>query len=483
MAELSRGQILKNPEVIGAGTTGAKIRLLDADENSHIDIKVPDTVGTAYTFTLPSDDGIVDYYLKTDGNGNTSWAAVSASPGGTTRQIQYNNAGAFAGAAVTTDGTNFYVTAGSQLRFNDSDNSNYVGFAASSVVSANRSYTLPDTVGSAGQVLKIASSPAPTSTSASLIWATDETGGAGASPGGSDTFIQFNDAGTFGGDAGFTYNKTTDSATLSGSLTVGVGVSSSNHTINISQSIGFYAINGTSVLNSTTLGSGVTNSSLTSVGTLTNLTVSNSLTVGVLTASTNTIISNSDIILDPVTTNPVRIAGGSPLRLFGSTTPNDYVGLAVPASVTSSYTITLPAASPVVDGSVLQLGTNGTGSFVSNTKTLNYVIDGGGTAIATGIKGVVILDAAYTLTAWTVYGDSTGAINVDVGRAAAPTYPRTSAATFSTIVSPNLGATEVADRTTGLNISISSGDTLQFNVTSNTGAHTRLTVALRLLPV
>lgn len=39
-------------------------------------------------------------------------------------------------------------------------------------------------------------------------------GGGGGTPGGSDTQVQFNDAGSFGGDAGFTYNKTTDTATL-----------------------------------------------------------------------------------------------------------------------------------------------------------------------------------------------------------------------------------------------------------------------------
>jgi hypothetical protein len=102
MAELSRGQILKNPEVIGAGTTGASIRLLDADENSHIDIKVPDTVGTAYTFTFPDSGGTSDYYLKTDGSGTTSWAAVSASPGGSDTQLQYNSSGSFAGATNLT---------------------------------------------------------------------------------------------------------------------------------------------------------------------------------------------------------------------------------------------------------------------------------------------------------------------------------------------------------------------------------------------
>lgn len=472
MAELSRGQILKNPEVIGAGTTGAIIRLLDADENSHIDIKVPDTVGTAYTFTLPSNDGTPDQYLKTDGSGTTSWATVSANPGGTTRQLQYNNAGAFAGAAVTTEGTNLYLTSGAEVRFNDADNSNYVGIAASSVVTANRSYKLPDTVGSAGQVLKVASSPAPTSTSASLIWADDLQGGAGSSPGGSSGFVQFNDAGTFGGDAGFTYNKDTDTVSIGNGLIV-TGVTTSGG-VNVTTG-NDYKINGTSVLTSTTLGSGVVNSSLTSVGTLVNLNVDN------ISIADNTISATGDIILNPSATNPVSIAEGSPLRLFGSVTTNDYVGLVAPATVTSLYTITLPPSTNG-DNTTLQFTGSGVASFVDNVKTLNFVIDGGGTSITTGVKGVVILDGNYTLTAWTVYGDSTGAANIDVGRAAVPTYPRTSAATFSTIVSPNLGAGEVADRATGLSITISAGDTLQFNLTTNTGAHTRITVALRLIP-
>ena len=45
-------------------------------------------------------------------------------------------------------------------------------------------------------------------------------GGSG-SPAGSDTHIQFNDAGIFGGDSGLTYNKTTDALTLVGALSVG----------------------------------------------------------------------------------------------------------------------------------------------------------------------------------------------------------------------------------------------------------------------
>ncbi len=43
-------------------------------------------------------------------------------------------------------------------------------------------------------------------------------GGAGGSPGGSDTQVQFNDSSSFGGDAGLTFNKTTNVLTATGKL-------------------------------------------------------------------------------------------------------------------------------------------------------------------------------------------------------------------------------------------------------------------------
>ena len=39
-----------------------------------------------------------------------------------------------------------------------------------------------------------------------------------SSPGGSDTQVQFNDGGSFGGDSGLVYNKTTDALTISGDI-------------------------------------------------------------------------------------------------------------------------------------------------------------------------------------------------------------------------------------------------------------------------
>lgn len=44
-------------------------------------------------------------------------------------------------------------------------------------------------------------------------------------PGGSNTQVQFNDAGAISGDAGFTYNKTTDVATIGGVLISGLTAS------------------------------------------------------------------------------------------------------------------------------------------------------------------------------------------------------------------------------------------------------------------
>ena len=56
-------------------------------------------------------------------------------------------------------------------------------------------------------------------------------GGGGGTPGGSDTQVQFNDGGTFGGDAGLTYNKTTDELTLAGDINLDDGVGGNTTTV------------------------------------------------------------------------------------------------------------------------------------------------------------------------------------------------------------------------------------------------------------
>lgn len=76
---------------------------------------------------------------------------------------------------------------------------------------ADWTLTLPTNDGSAGQFLK-------TNGTGVTSWDTP----AGGTPGGTDTQVQFNDGGVFGGDAGLTYNKTTD--TLSATNLSGVNI-------------------------------------------------------------------------------------------------------------------------------------------------------------------------------------------------------------------------------------------------------------------
>ena len=63
----------------------------------------------------------------------------------------------------------------------------------------------------------------------------------GGTPGGSNTYVQFNDGGsTFGGDAGFTYKKTTDVVTAGSFATTAAGTPtlSSNTGVEISATNG-----------------------------------------------------------------------------------------------------------------------------------------------------------------------------------------------------------------------------------------------------
>ena len=133
----------------------------------------------------------------------------------------------FAGAATTLNigGSGAAIKLGggataAELRFMEPSGSgtNYTAFKAQAQA-GDVTYTLPAADGTSGYVLQ-------TNGSGTLSWVAQSGGGGGGTPGGSDTQVQFNDAGSFGGDAGFTYNKTTDVATLGGLLLSGLTASS-----------------------------------------------------------------------------------------------------------------------------------------------------------------------------------------------------------------------------------------------------------------
>jgi fibronectin-binding autotransporter adhesin len=92
---------------------------------------------TASTIYFPATAGTNGQVLTTNGSGTTSWttpAGAGGTPGGATTQVQYNNAGAFAGAA----GFTFNGTAGITL--------GVAGTTGGTLVLAHGTSTFPTTV-------------------------------------------------------------------------------------------------------------------------------------------------------------------------------------------------------------------------------------------------------------------------------------------------------------------------------------------------
>lgn len=105
----------------------------------------------------------------------------NAQPGGTNTQLQYNNNGSFAGIPNVT-------FSGGNLSLGNIANLKILG-------------------GTNGYVLQ-------TDGTGNLSWVAGGGGGGNGTPGGSNSQIQFNDDGAFGGDVGFTFNKSTNTMTV-----------------------------------------------------------------------------------------------------------------------------------------------------------------------------------------------------------------------------------------------------------------------------
>lgn len=93
---------------LNIGTAGSNQGnlLLNGSTSGTVTVTTAAAAGT-WTMTLPTGAGSSGQVLQTNGSGVTSWATVSASPGGSTTHVQYNNAGSFGGSAnFTFNGTN-----------------------------------------------------------------------------------------------------------------------------------------------------------------------------------------------------------------------------------------------------------------------------------------------------------------------------------------------------------------------------------------
>jgi hypothetical protein len=136
----------------------------------------------------------------------------------------------------------------------------------------------------------------------------------------------------------------------------------------------------------------------------------------------------------------------------------------------------------------LQALNGGSGGFVvdsvgvnNNQSAVEFVIDGGGSAITTGNKGQVYIPYACTINAWQVIADQVGSIAVDILRAnlAVPVTSIVGGGNKPTLTAQQL---VVAAPSGWTSTALAVDDFIAFSVTSVTTV-TRVTVSLRFLKI
>jgi len=259
------------------------------------------TVGIPAVSVVDSNGNVVSNFLNLEGNVSankiysnsyyySNGSPFNASAAGSDTQLQFNNAGTFGGIPnATWDGN---------------------------VLSLGDVQSLSIGGGENGYFLQ-------TDGLGNLTWTAGGGGGGNGSPGGANTQVQFNDAGVFGGDNGFTYNKNTntlyvenisagnssdDTITTAGNLSI-TGVATAGNIISLGNVIGNYFIGNGSQLTGiqTDVANYVSNpiqANITSLGNLQflnvdgdiislgNVGVSGNVVAGNISLSSNVIASN-----------------------------------------------------------------------------------------------------------------------------------------------------------------------------------------------
>lgn len=114
-------------------------------------------------------------------------------------------------------------------------------------------------------------------------------------------------------------------------------------------------------------------------------------------------------------------------------------------------------------------------------KVFGLTIDGGGSAITTGVKGYMVLGFTGTIVGWDIVANASGSIVIDVWKAAANTIP-TVANTIAGTEKPTLSSQQINSDTalSTWTTSVNKGEVIGFNVDS-VATVTRVTLTVRVI--
>jgi hypothetical protein len=200
----------------------------DTDNGSNfIRLIVPANIATNAIFMLPPDTGTDNYVLKTDGNGFTAWEAESVTSVNSqtgvvvldtddisdTATNRYTNDTDIARLA-NTSGTNtgdVTVTDSSEINFTLTGQDITASLIAGSIDESKLDASVNASLDLADSALQTVAVDGVTITGDGTVGSPLVAVGGGGSPAGSDTYIQYNDAGAFGADSFFIRDKSTES--------------------------------------------------------------------------------------------------------------------------------------------------------------------------------------------------------------------------------------------------------------------------------
>lgn len=202
----------------------------------------------AFTFNNTSNTLTIDNLVTTGANlGNIANVKIAGGANGYVLQTDGNGNLSFANASLTAN----YAAYAGNVTINAQPNitslGTLTGLTINGVANLGPSGNVKITGGTNGYVLQ-------TDGAGNLTWVAQ--GGAGnGNPGGSNTQIQFNDSGLFGGVTGFTFDKTTGNVAIPGALAVTGDLSAANITgtsvtaTNITANTGVFTGNGAALTN------------------------------------------------------------------------------------------------------------------------------------------------------------------------------------------------------------------------------------------
>jgi hypothetical protein len=116
--------------------------------------------------------------------------------------------------------------------------------------------------------------------------------------------------------------------------------------------------------------------------------------------------------------------------------------------------------------------------------TIQFIIDGGGSAITSGIKGDIMVPFNCTVQGWDIVGDASGTIQVDIWKDTYANFPPTVADTITGTEKPALSSAQKNQDTSlsSWTTTLTRNDWLRINVDSSPSPATvtRVTVVIRV---